>query len=130
MLVLASQMEGTLVDRDLHPIPNTRVERTWDWSWNGKTGSDVSTTDPQGRFAFPKVTGFSIFARMPIVQPNVTIRVTAAGPEGQVLLLGLIKDNYADRSETRGKPFNIVCRIDLKPAVSAGGYWGTVVEVR
>lgn len=31
MLVLASQMEGTLVDKELRPVPNVRVERTWNW---------------------------------------------------------------------------------------------------
>lgn len=129
MLVLVSQMEGTLVDRDLRPVPNVRVERTLEWGWNGKTGSDVFTTDAQGRFSFPNVKGFSLLAGVLPVQPQVQIEITAHGPAGSVLLFMLIKKDYADRSEMKGKPFNIVCRIDLEPGPSAGGYWGTVVEV-
>jgi hypothetical protein len=130
MLVLASHMEGNLVDKDMRPAANVRVERTWDWGWNGKTGSDVSTTDAQGRFEFPKVNGFSLFAKIPLAQPQVAIRITADGPEGAVVLFSLMKVNYADRGETDGKPFKIVCRLDLKPGPTAGGFWGTVIEVK
>lgn len=130
MLVLASQMEGTLVDKDLRPVPNVRVERAWDWGWNDNTGSDVCTTDAQGHFQFPKVTRFSLFAKLPIVQPQVAIRIVAHGPEGPVSLLSLMKVNYADHGETSGRPFTIVCRLDLEPGPSAGGFWGTVVEVK
>jgi hypothetical protein len=129
MLVLASHMEGTLVDKDRHPVPNVRVERTWKWALNGKTGSHVSTTDAQGHFEFPKVTRFSLAGLLP-VQPQVRLQITAHGPKGPVLLFEVNKDDYVDRSEMSGKPFNIVCRIDLEPGGSVGGYWGTVIEVK
>lgn len=129
MLVLASQMEGTLVDKDRRPVPNVRVTRTWDWGWNGKKGSDVSTTDTQGHFEFPTVRRFSLTAGVLPHQPQVTLNITADGPTGPVLLFEVIKQDYSDRSELDGKPFNIVCRLDLTPGLNTG-YWGTVIEVK
>ncbi len=131
MLVLASQMEGTLVDKDLRPVPNVRVERTWEWGLNGKRGSNSATTDAQGHFEFPKVTGFSVLAMVLPIEVQVDIRITAYGPEGPVLLLSRLKKDYADRSETKGKHSNFVCRIDLEPGPQLdNSYWGTVIEVK
>lgn len=129
MLVLVSQMEGTLVDKDLRPVSNVRVERSWEWGWNGKKGSDVSTTDAQGHFQFRKVTGFSLTAILPH-QPQIEISITAQGPSGPVALYERTKSDYDDNSEMGGKPLNIVCRIDLEPALQLGRYWGTVIEVK
>lgn len=128
MLVLASHLNGTLVDKDHRPVPNVRVERTWEWAWNGKTGSDISTTDGQGHFEFPKVRRFSIVGVLP-VEPRVRIDITAHGPNGPVLLLGVAKSDYFDGSELDGKPLNIVCRLDLEPEVY-NGHWGTIIEVK
>lgn len=58
------------------------------------------------------------------------LEITAHGPNGSVLLFSLNKQDYLDRSELDGKPFNIVCRFDLEPGVSPAGYWGTVIEVK
>jgi len=128
MLVLASKMEGTLVDKDRRPVPNVRVTRTWDWGWNGKKGSDVSTTDALGHFEFPKVARFDLTAFLPH-QPQIDLTITAESSAGPVLLLLLTKQEYTDRSESDGKPFNVVCQIDLT-AEYRTGYWGTVIEVR
>jgi hypothetical protein len=130
MLVLASQMEGTLVDKDLQPVPNVQVERTWHWGWNDKKGSNVSKTDARGRFEFPKVTGFSLLAAALPVERQIQLTITAQGPKGPVELFSLIKQDYADRSELKGKPIHIVCRIDLEPGIQPNGYWGTVIELK
>jgi len=127
--VLASHMQGTLVDKDMRPVPNVRVERTWDWPLNGRKGADVSVTDEKGHFEFPKVTRFSILGFVP-AEPNVQLTITAHGPRGPVEIFSVIKKDYKDRSETDGRPFDIVCDVDGEPGGTASGYWGTVVEVR
>lgn len=129
MLVLATPMEGTLVDKDLRPVPNVRVERTWKWAWTGRQGSDVYTTDVQGHFEFPMVKGFSLTASVLPHQPQIDLSITANGPNGPVLLYEVTKSDYSDRTKS-GKPLNIVCRIDLEPALTLGKYWGTVIEVK
>jgi hypothetical protein len=129
MLVLASHMEGTLVDKDLRPVANVRIERTWEWAWTGKKGSDVSTTDTQGHFEFPKVTRFSVTAFLPH-QPQIYTDIIAHGPAGPVLLYQQTKPDYDDRSETDGKLFNIIFRIDLEPGVQLGKFWGTAIEIK
>jgi len=121
-------MEGILVDKDRHPVPNVRVTRTWDWGWNSKQGSDVSITDARGHFEFPMLKRFDVTAYLPH-QPQITLGITAEGSTGPVLLFRLIKDDYSDRSEMDGKPFNIVCQIDLTPGYNTG-FWGTVIEVK
>lgn len=78
MLVLATHVEGTLVDKDLRPVPNVRVERAWKWVWNGKRGSDVCTTDARGHFEFPVVKGFSLTASVLPHQPQIDTGRAAA----------------------------------------------------
>lgn len=127
--VLASQMRGTVVDKDMRPVPNVRVERTWEWPINGRKGAHVRVTDAYGNFEFPRVRRFSLLAFLPS-EPCLAVDIKAHGRNGPVELLSLQKKNYTDRSETDGKPFNVVFNIDAEPGTSAGGYWGTVVEVR
>lgn len=129
MLVLATHVEGTLVDKELRPVPNVRVERAWKWVWNGKQGTDVCTTDAQGHFEFPVVKGVSLTATVLPHEPQIDLSITAHGPDGPVLLYEVTKSDYSDRTKS-GKPLNFVCRIDLEPGLTLGKYWGTVIEVK
>ena len=122
-------MEGRLVDANMRPVPDTRVERTWDWGWNSKKGTQTTTTDAEGRFEFPTVIGRSLTAGILVHQPQITQRVKAQGPDGAVTLFAVDKNDYRDNSERNGKPLRVVCRIDMKPGISAGDFWGTVVEL-
>lgn len=130
MFVIASRMQGTLVDKDLRAVPNVRVTRTWEWAWNGRKGSDVSTTDARGHFEFPQVKRFSLTAGVLPHEPVITLEITASGPEGPVLLIYLSKRDYSDGSELPSNATSFVCRIDLTPGRTDAGYWGTVVEVK
>lgn len=54
--------------------------------------------------------------------------IEAHGSNGHVDLFAYVKSNYANDGEL-GKPFNVVCRIDLEPRIYAK-YWGTIIEIK
>jgi len=127
--VLCSQIAGTLIDKERRPVPGVRVQRTWKWAWNGRTGSEETATDAQGRFAFPQVTGRSLTAGVLSHEPAIDQEITAHGPLGPVLIFAAQKMNYDDNGENDGRPLDIVCLIDKAPGRGAG-FWGTVVELK
>lgn len=129
LLVLATRAEGTLVDKDLRPVPNVRVERTWEWAWTGRKGSDSFITDAQGHFEFPRVKGFSVTALVLPHEPQINLRFIAHGTNGPVSLYEVIRSDYFERAGD-DKPLNFVSRIDLEPGITLGMYWGTVVEMK
>jgi hypothetical protein len=127
--VLCSRFEGVLVDKDGRAAPHVRIERTWNWGWNGKSGLDETVSDAQGRFVLPRVTGRSLTAGLLPHEPGVDQQITAHGPAGTVLLFSVQKRNYSENGELDGRPLNVVCRIDKQPS-GDGLFWGTCIEAK
>ncbi len=123
-LVLCSAFEGRLVDADGRPAAGYRVTRNWTWAWTGKTGSDSTETDAEGRFHLPEVTGRSLTAGLLPHQPLIRQRITAAGPEAETLIWEADKPNYDRDGELRGRPIRAVCRVGVEPDGS-GLFHGT-----
>lgn len=125
--VLASEVEGRLVaDAEGTPVSGATVVRRWKWAWTGAEGEDRTTTDADGRFRFPEVTGRSLTAGIvphePSVDQDFTVELGSDRPP--LLILGLQKSNYDPDGETQGRPMRLRCRTDLEPD-ARGFYWGT-----
>lgn len=127
--VMASRMEGVLVDGAGRPAAGVRVTRRWSWAWNGRNGADVTVTDAQGRFVFDEVRlAPGLTGRLPHA-PGIGIEVTADLPGtsgGALTVLDLKKRNYESDGELDGRPFRIRCRTDIEPD-ARGFFWGTCV---
>lgn len=126
--ILASALEGQVVDTAGAPAADLALERRWSWPWTGETGAQTARTDAEGRFAFPEVTGRSLTAGWVPHEPNVRAELVAEGPEGPVMLLAIAKSSYAAGSEALkvglSPPLRVRCRIDAEPSAD-GLYWGT-----
>lgn len=123
--VLASAAEGRLVSgEDGAPVPGVTIRRSWTWGWTGRSGTDETVTDAEGRFRFGEVTGRSLTAGVVPHEPGVRQEYTALLPEGTLTILSLQKSNYDRDGELDGRPMRMRCRTDLEP--DAGGlFWGT-----
>jgi len=125
--VLCSAFKGTLVDIAGKPVTGTRIERTWQWAWKNESGSDHTTTDANGRFSLPQVTGKSLSAGLFTHEPLIAQKITASGPSGPVVLWSYVKRDYAENGELAGRPLHVVCGIEQAPAGKLL-YNGTCVE--
>lgn len=128
-LVLCSPIAGRLVTQDGTPVPGVGILRRWEWGWTGKTGSDSTITDADGRFSFDSVTGHSLTARIAPHEPSIRTEILAETGEGLRLLLSLNKGTYTLGSEASGvgqagPALSVSCRIDAEPS-DRGIYWGT-----
>lgn len=133
-LVLASQVNGQLVDEGGAPQPGIKIVREWRWVWNDKTGADETTTDNDGRFSLPEVTETSFWAGLTPHEPKIDTTVTAQAPSGSVLLFEVSKRDYAPDAELAdrgltGPGINVTCRIDKKPD-GKGPFWGTCLPAQ
>lgn len=127
--VICSPFSGVLVTKGGEPAGGVRVERTWEWGWNAKTGSDVAVTEPDGRFAFPTVTDSSILASILPHQPSVTQSISAHAPHRKVEIWRTDKGNYEMNGELEGRPINVICHLDREPSADHL-FWGTCEEAR
>jgi hypothetical protein len=131
-LVLCSELDGTLIDKDRKPVPDVKVKRTWHWHWKNKKGEQEVVTDAEGRFAFPAVRRFGV---LPAVFPHeamIEMRLYARAPgiSIPVLLMLTAKRNYRENGELNGRrPLRMVFRIDMEQRVFPTGFVGTVVEM-
>lgn len=130
-LVLCSEFEGRLVDRDGRAQLGVPVTRRWVWAWGEKSGEDRTETDAEGRFRFAEVRGTSWTASIVPHSPSVKQEVIAEAPSGPVLLYSIDKHNYDRDGELLGRGIDgpgirLTCRIDQE-ADGDGPFWGTCV---
>ena len=92
-------------------------------------GKDETVSAADGSFAFPAVTDTSLAAVFLPVQPVIEQDVIAHGPQGDVRLWVLNKSSFEPNSELKGRPINMICRLDKEPD-SDGGIFGTCVEAK
>lgn len=108
-LVLMSELDGQLVGNSGAPAASVRLVRTWEWAWSRQQGSDEATTDTQGRFHFPAVTGRSLSARFFPHEPHIHQRITAYHSDGRTEIWSAIKANYRLNGELGGRPLRLLC---------------------
>jgi hypothetical protein len=127
--VLCSPFSGVLVTKGGEPAGGVRLERTWQWGWNSKSGSDVAVTGPDGRFSFAEVTGSSLLASFAPHEPSVMQSITAQADGRQVEIWNANKRNYEMDGELDGRPIDVVCHLDREPSAD-GLFWGTCEEAK
>lgn len=121
--VVASPITGRLVTEAGSPLSGVTVTRTW--TRDDETGSDTSTTDANGRFAFALVTRPSKqrWWRRP-VEPAILTIVSAEVPSGEVVLMRYVKGDTVENGEHGGRPIYVECRSDIEPN-GEGYFFGT-----
>jgi hypothetical protein len=127
--VLCSSFSGKLVTGNEQPAAGIRIVRSWKWGFNSQSGSDETTTDSEGRFQLPPVTGKSLFAGLAPHEPSIGQEIVAHGPNGPVVIWSADKSNYDMDGELDGRKIDAICSLDKKPSAD-GLYWGTCVEAR
>lgn len=121
---LASPMKGQLTSALGFPVANLVVTRTISSSWNGRTFTQTTTTDPEGYFTFPALNRVMPLAYFLPHEPSINHDVHVLLDGEEKLILGLEKRNYSLGSEVPNGPFDVVCDIDAN-ADANGFYWGT-----
>ena len=114
-LVLMSAMEGRLIDADGRPAAGIRLVRSWDWAWRNLQGRDEASTDENGAFRFPAVTGRSLTARLLPHEPSIRQRIIAHHASGTVEIWLARKGNYDDNGELRGRHLRVLCDLAGPP---------------
>lgn len=125
--ILCSPFVGRLVRNGDQPVGGVRLERTWTWGWNSKSGRDEVVTGSDGRFEFGQVKGSSLFASFAPHEPAVLQVITAYDGDREVELWRLDKRNYDLNGELEGRHLNMTCHLDREPA-ACGRFWGTSEE--
>jgi hypothetical protein len=113
-LYLFSEVEG-IVLLDGKPVQGVEVSQEYFWHWKDQKAKKVTTTDAQGRFHFPVVTGTSMTAALPH-QPVIeqTLRLSFQGKDYKGW--SHAKGNYDDKGEVGARPFKLVCDLSDEPA--------------
>ncbi|MGY4533728.1 hypothetical protein ACVW0Y_002861 [Pseudomonas sp. TE3786] len=113
-LYLFSEVNG-IVLLDGKPVQGVEVDQEYHWHWKDEKARRVTTTDAQGRFHFPLITGKSLTAALPhepVVEQRM--RLYYQGKEYQGWYQS--KHNYDDLGELNGRPLNLVCDLNDEPA--------------
>ncbi|ARE42274.1 hypothetical protein RGUI_4248 (plasmid) [Rhodovulum sp. P5] len=117
-LIYASAMSGQLVDGSGRPAAGVTITRTWQTS--SKTGSDSTTTDDDGRFAFGSVEQRSLFGGLNPGTPLIDQQFTHDMTGTPKMFLRMSKRSFGPNSELDGRPINLVCRADTDPEPGPG----------
>lgn len=106
-LHLFSEVQGVVV-LDGRPVPGVQVERDYHWHWGNQKRTATVTTDAQGRFHFPEVTGRSFTAFLPH-EPVVVQRITLRYRGKEHVGWFMAKHNYDRLGEVAGRRLSFVC---------------------
>ena len=107
--ILFSPVSGTVFLNGV-VAPNARIERKYEWRWGEESGGDNTSTDKQGRFSLPEITGRSWSAWLPHeTYIRQTIDIFVDGKKYDVW--GGVRRSHAPNQELEGKPIKI--RIEL-----------------
>lgn len=101
--ILASAIQGRLVDASGQPAAGVEIVRSW--RFDGATDQDTTTTDARGLFALPaqhskKRIGF---LRRSVGTPSIKVTVVARMSSGEVTLAKYFKNSYDANSEGPGE---------------------------
>lgn len=106
---ICSPMSGTVIGADGAPAAGVTVRR--DWRHNKDSGSDQTTTDGSGNFAFDAVPGPRKRWFSGLSTPVIDQRYFATIGGQEVQIMFLTSTSLSPLHETDGKPFNVTCKL-------------------
>lgn len=113
-LYLFTEVDGVVL-LDGRPVPGVEVEQDYHWHWGEQERSARVTTDAQGRFRFPEVTGRSWTAGLlphePVINQRITLRYQGRQYKGWLHS----KHNYDRFGEVPGRPLALICDLSHPP---------------
>ena len=131
---LFSPVKGKVVLKG-QPVVGAVIERSYDWAWGNKQGSDETVTDQNGEFTLPAIYGTMFLGQIGPHEPYIfqTILIKHDGKTYQAWCTD--KRDYGEFSELsmakiygespglNGKPIDLYCPLEneLRPR---GGYGG------
>lgn len=109
-VVIFSAVSGRLT-RGGAPVVGAPVRRSFDWAWGGETGADATTTDADGRFAFPAIERSSLSAKLAPHQPSIIQTIVFDVAEGAREGWQFQKSNYDRDGELGGRALRLDCEL-------------------
>ena len=114
-MVLFSEVSGVVTNHG-QPVAGAEVERVYNWGWKDVTKKERTTTDGEGRFAFPEATGStiagSILPHEPVITQSILIRHEGVEFEAW----DYEKHNYTRNGELGGRALNLICELSTEPS--------------
>lgn len=114
-MCLFSAVKGVVLDHG-KPVAGARIERSYNWGWNGRKGGDETATDAQGAFALAALWDSSLLGSLLPHEPVVeqTILIHHGGSTYKAWMFD--KHNYSENGELHGKPISLICRLEAEVA--------------
>lgn len=119
---LFSEVSGVVLSAG-KPVEGAEVERYYKWQGPDKSNRETVKTDAGGKFSLAAVYDAAllaaVFPHQPSIQQEIYIRYQ--GKEYEAYLL--MKNNYEENGELKGKPLSLTCNLDTEPSRD-GGFYG------
>ena len=111
--VLFSPVSG-VVTKDGQPVAGAEVEQHYVWHWKDQSASTTVTTDGEGRFSFPQVTGSSFLGGLMPHEPVVEQRIVIRYEGREYLAWKHAKHSYEAGGELGGVPLELECALEAE----------------
>ncbi len=114
-MVVFSEVQGKVLHNG-KPVANAVLEREFRWTWKDEVGTDSTTSNAAGGFAFPRIERSSLFASVLPHEPNIeqTILIKVDGKTYKAWMFR--KRDYKLNGELDGKPIVITCHLEAEPS--------------
>lgn len=115
-MVMWSAMKGRVLMNG-KPAAGAVLKRDFFWHWKSENGTDQTTADAAGEFAFPTIERRSLTAGLmphePVVEQVMTIEFGGKSYKAW----GYFKHDYDLNGENKGRPIDVICRLEAQRAV-------------
>lgn len=115
---LFSPVKGKVVSKG-QPVSGAVIERSYDWAWGNKKGTDQTTTDQNGEFSFPAIHGTMILGQVAPHEPYIDQLITIKHEGRTYQAWATDKRNYEEFGELAGllgqKPIELFCDLNVDP---------------
>ena len=96
------------------PAQGAVLKRDFFWHWKSENGSDRTTTNAAGEFAFPAIERSSFMGGLmphePVVEQTMTVEYAGKSYKAW----GFFKHTYDNNGENGGRPIDVTCRLEAE----------------
>jgi hypothetical protein len=121
-MVIFSAVRGQVLQGG-QPVAGAVIERTFKWAWNDETGTDSATTGADGEFFLPPIERRSWLGALLPHEPEIDQKIVIRHGGKTYPAWSLLKYDYVHHSELKGRPINILCRLEAQ-ALRRGELFG------